>query len=125
MRKSAEQHMLSFFAPEKWARDARADGYSFKAVANGVSRSKNVDSLINSAHNGRLVLPSVLTVNCPHPPDSDVICFDFVPQLLSLQQNRSVMTTENLAIDVNDPLKPYTSPDNILNEVNTAKPMIN
>jgi hypothetical protein len=67
----------------EWAQDARADGYSFKAVVGGVARSKNVDSLINSVHNGRLVLPSVLTVNCPHPPDSDVICFDFVPQLLS------------------------------------------
>ena len=61
-----------------------SDGYSFKAVAGGVSRLKNVDSLINSVHNDRLVLPSVLTVNGPHPPDSDVICFDFAPQLLSL-----------------------------------------
>ena len=106
---------------EWWARDARADVYSFKAVAGSVSRSKNVDSLINSVHNGRLVLPSVLTVNCPHPSDSNVKCFefvpDFVPQLLSLLQNWSVTTAENLVIDVNDPLTPYTSsPDNILNE---------
>ena len=57
----------------EWARDACADG-SFKAVAGGVSRSKNVDSLINSVHNARLVLPSILTVN-PHPPDSDVFLF--------------------------------------------------
>ena len=101
----------------EWARDAHADGYSFKAVVGGVSRSKNVDSLIkNSVHNARLVLPSVLTVNCPHSPHLDVICFDFVPQLLSLLQNRIIMTQENLVIDVNDPLKPYTSPDNLLNE---------
>ena len=100
----------------EWARDACADGYSFNAVAGGVSRSKNVDSLINSLYNARLVIPSILTVNCPHPPDSDVICFDFIPQLLSLLQNRSIMTAENLVIDVNDPLKPYTSPDNLLNE---------
>ena len=100
----------------EWARDAHADGYSFRAVAGGVSRSKNVDSLINWVHNARLVLSSVLTVNYPHPPDSDVICFDFVPQLLSLLQNRSIMTADNLVIDVNDPLKPYTSPDNLLNE---------
>ena len=76
-----------------------------------------MDCLINSVHNGRLVLPSVLTVNCPHQSDS-VICFDFVPrQLLSLLQNLSIMTQENLVIDVNDPLKPYTSPDKkLLNE---------
>ena len=62
------------------------------------------------------MLPSVLTVNCPHPPDLDDIFFDFVPQLLSLLQNRSIMTAENLVIDVNDPLKPYFSPDHVLNE---------
>ena len=52
------------------------------------------------------MLPSVLTMNCPHPPeDSDVIGFDFFPQqLLSLLQNWSIMTAENLVIDVNDPL---------------------
>jgi hypothetical protein len=106
----------AFKSMMEWARDACADGYSFQAVTGGVARSKNVDALINSVHNGRLVLPSVLTVNCPHPPESDVICFDFVPQLLSLLQNRSIMTQENLVIDVNDPLKAYTSPDNVLNE---------
>ena len=47
----------------EWAWDACADGYSFNAVAGGVSRSKNVDSLINSVHNARLVLPSILTVS--------------------------------------------------------------
>ena len=90
----------AFKSMMEWVRDACADGYSFQAVTGGVARSKNVDALINSVHNGRLVLPSVLTVNCPHPPESDVICFDFVPQLLSLLQNRSIMTQENLVIDV-------------------------
>jgi hypothetical protein len=70
----------AFKSMVEWARDACADGYSFQAVTGGVARSKNVDALINSVHNGRLALPSVLTVNCPHPPYSDVICFDFVPQ---------------------------------------------
>ena len=36
-----------------------------------------------------------------------MICFDFASQLLSLLQNPSIMTAENLAIDINDPLKPY------------------
>ena len=35
------------------------------------------------------------------PPD--VICFDFASQLLNLLQNPSIMTAENLAIDINDP----------------------
>jgi hypothetical protein len=37
----------------------------------------------------------------------DVICFKFVAQLLRLLQNPSTMRVENLAIDINDPLKPY------------------
>ena len=37
----------------------------------------------------------------------DVICFDFVAQLLSLLQNSSITRAENLAIDINDPLEPY------------------
>ncbi len=36
-----------------------------------------------------------------------MICFDFVEQLLSLLQNPSIMTAKSLAIDINDPLKPY------------------
>ena len=98
-----------------WARSASADSYSFYP-AGGLSRSKNVDSLIASVHNGRHILPFVTTVQVPHGPPSDVICFDFVSQLLSLLQNRTVMTAENLVIDINNPLQPYASPDNILSE---------
>jgi hypothetical protein len=37
---------------------------------------------------------------------SNLVCFDFVPQLLSLLQNPTIMTAENLVIDINNPLKP-------------------
>ena len=47
---------------------------------------------------------------------SKVIVFDFVPQLLRLLQNPSVMTPENLAINFNDPLLRYESPGNVLGE---------
>lgn len=90
----------------EWARGACADNYSFKPVG-GLSRSKNVDALINSVVNGDKLLPFVRRVELDHGPPSDVICFDFVPQLLSLLQNRSIMTAENLVIDINEPLKPY------------------
>ena len=46
-------------------------------------------------------------VDVDHGSPSDVICFDFVAQPLSLLQNASIMRVENLAIDINDPLKPY------------------
>ena len=72
----------------------------------GLSRSKNVDSLVNSVQNGNKLLPFVRRVMVPHGPPSDVICFDFVSQLLSLLQNPTIMTVENLAIDIDNPLKP-------------------
>ena len=90
----------------QWARSATADGYSCHPIG-GLSRSKNVDALINSVTNADKILPFVKPVEMHKGPPSDVICFDFVAQLLSLLQNRSIMTAENLVIDINDPLKPY------------------
>ena len=99
----------------EWGRSASAQNYSFNPVG-GLSRSKNVDSLVNSVQNGNKLLPFVRRVMVPHGPPSDVICFDFVPQLLSLLQNPTIMTAENLAIDIDNPLKPYASQGNILSE---------
>ncbi len=82
----------------------------------GLSHSKNVDSLINSVWNGNKLLPFACRVIVPHGPPSNVVCFDFVPQLLSLLQNSTIMTAENLVIDIDNPLKPYTSQGNILSE---------
>ena len=90
----------------EWARSASADDYSYNIVG-GLLHSKNVDALINSVCNGKKLLPFVRIVDVDHGSPSDVICFDFASQLLSLLQNPSIMTAENLAIDINDPLKPY------------------
>jgi hypothetical protein len=46
----------------------------------------------------------------------DVVCFDLVPQILMLLQNRDIMIADNLAIGIKDPLKPYTSPNDTLDE---------
>lgn len=99
----------------EWSRNSYAEGYSYNPVG-GLSRSKNVDALINSVHNGHQLLPFVQRVMVPHGAPSDVVCFDFAAQLLSILQNRSIMTAENLVIDINDPLKPFTSKDNVLGE---------
>jgi hypothetical protein len=64
-----------------------------------------VDALLNSVHNVNKLLPFVRRVDVDHGSPSDVICFDFVAQLLSLLQNPSIMRAENLAIDINDPLE--------------------
>jgi hypothetical protein len=63
-----------------------------------------------------LLCPSIQPVQHVDGSSSKVIVFDFVPQHLRLLQNPSVMTPENLAIDINDPLLCYESPGNVLGE---------
>ena len=101
-----------------WARNAAKDEYSFEPHA-GLSRSNNVKNLFDCMDNAKYLLPSVSavpTTELAHGPTIDVISFDFVPQLLSLLQNSSIMTEENLLIDFADPFAPYKSPNNYLSE---------
>ena len=105
----------------KWAHDASADGYDF-CPREGFDWSKSVDYLMNSVLNDKLLLPYIRTVDLLHGgtteqrATSDVVCFDFVPQLLPLLQNRDIMIVENLAIDIKDPLNLYSSPNGTLDE---------
>lgn len=98
-----------------WARGANAANYSFNPVG-GLSRSKNIDVLFDSMPNARQLLPSIVPVLCAEGLASDVVVFDFVPQLLSLLQNPQIMRQENLIIDVNCPLQPYANPGQVLGE---------
>jgi len=73
-----------------WAREAASAQYSFYPQG-GMSRNKNVENLVNYMENAKHLLPSVYTVPImeeANGPAMDVIAFDFVPQLLSLLQNR-------------------------------------
>jgi hypothetical protein len=54
------------------------------------------------------LLPNVKTLN--------VICYDFVPQLLSILQNQKLMSANNLVLDPNNPLAMYKPPDGRLCE---------
>jgi Plavaka transposase len=99
----------------EWARLSSSAGCSFRPVG-GLSRAKNVDALIKCVRNANQLLPFVRRVNVPHASPSDVVCFDFVPQLLSLLQNRTIMIQDNLLININDPLKRYESKGNILGD---------
>ena len=98
----------AFTAVLKWARGASKEGYSFNPKG-GQSRMQNVDVLFNSVENAKRLLPTVKRVDVPHGPACDVITFEFAPQLLSLLQNPALMTAENLAIDIANPLVPYSS----------------
>jgi hypothetical protein len=71
--------------------------------------ARNVTVLVKSIANAIQLLPSILSVSSPHGPPCDVVAFYFVPQLLHLLQNPSLMIPENVVLDVRDPLKPYKS----------------
>jgi hypothetical protein len=45
----------------------------------------------------------------PDTKSMDVICFDFVPQWLSILQNKEMMLANNLVLDPNNPLAMYKS----------------
>lgn len=99
----------------EWALSAKDDGYSFQPPG-GVTRNANVDILFKSVPNAPLLRPSIQPVRRLDGSSSNVIVFDFVPQLLRLLQNPSVMKPENLAINFNAPLLRYESPGNVLGE---------
>jgi hypothetical protein len=58
----------------------------------------------------------VRTVAAPHGRLCDGITFNFVPQLLELLQNWTILTQDNLLIDVHNPLLPFKSPDGVQGE---------
>jgi hypothetical protein len=91
-----------------WARGASPKGYSFHTQG-GLDCARNVTVLVKSIANATQLLPSVLSVSSPHGPPCDVVVFDFVPQLLRLLQNPTLMIPENVVLDFQDPLKPYKS----------------
>ena len=105
----------AFGAVLEWARSANASGYSFYPTG-GLSRSRNLEVMFKSVHNAHRMLPSVRAVEVPHGPPIDVITYDFASQLLSLLQNPTLMTANNVLIDLMNPLHPYTSPDGRLGE---------
>jgi hypothetical protein len=75
----------AFEAIIKWARAAKDDNFLFYPQG-GSSRSKNVDILSQSMNNAKQLLPSVQPVPTQNENSSNVIAFDFVPQLLRLLQ---------------------------------------
>jgi phage tail protein X len=62
--------------------------------------------MYDSLHNAKQMLPNVMLIQLPDPlPDTkDVICYDFVPQLLSILQKKEMMSANNLVLDPNNPL---------------------
>ena len=90
----------------QWGCDAKSDGYTFQAPG-GMNRNRNIALMYDSIHNADKLRPSVRTVLCPPADPTDVITFQFAPQLLSLLQNPAIMTAHNLILDPLNPLQRY------------------
>jgi hypothetical protein len=73
--------------------------------------SGNLSWMYGALHNAEQMLPHLETIDLPDPlPDMqsmNVICYDFVPQLLSILQNPEMMSGNNLVLDPNNPLAMY------------------
>jgi uncharacterized protein YbbC (DUF1343 family) len=71
-----------------------------------------------SLHNAKQMVPNVMLIQLPDTlPDTKsmgVICYDFVPQLLSILQNKEMMSANNLVLDPNNPLAICKPQDNWL-----------
>ena len=102
-----------------WARGASNAKYSLNPPG-GLSRSKSVDLLFDAMPNACQLLPTVVPIMTGDIATSTVVVFDFVPQLLSLLQNPSIMQQENLVIDVNCPLRLYSNPTTVLGEASSG-----
>jgi hypothetical protein len=84
-----------------WARGVSTEEYSFNPQG-GLDCASNETVLVKSIANATQLLPSVLLVPFPHSPPCDVVVFDYVPQLLRLLQNPSLMIPENVVLDFQD-----------------------
>ena len=49
-----------------------------------------------------------------------VVCFDFIPMLLSLFNDQDINQLDNLVINPDDPFGKYVSPDGRLDEINSG-----
>ena len=72
------------------------------------TRNANIQWMYTGLEHSHRALPQVLRVNLEHHDKlQDIICFDFVPALLSLLQDESLMVTENLVINKDYPMLMY------------------
>ena len=67
--------------------------------------------MYQSLHNSRQMLPHLERIHLPEPlpfaKTLNIICYDFVPQLLSILQNKKMLTSDNLVLDPMNPLAMY------------------
>jgi hypothetical protein len=101
-----------------WARKSFEAGFDFNPKSK--TRLANLKWMYAALHNAEQMLPHLESIQLPDPLPNvkplNVICYDFVPQLLSILQNKRMMSANNLVLDPNNPLAMYKPPDGRLGE---------
>ena len=102
----------------KWASECYQEGFDFNPQSK--TRKANISWMYRSIHNATSMMPTSRQITLPQPlPGMNtmgVICYDFVAQLLSLLQDKSLMTEKNLLLDPKDPLAMFKPADGKLGE---------
>ena len=100
----------------EWALDNERNQVSFQSAV--LKRDPNVSWMRKMLHNANCLLPKVVPTSLSSSIKVDVMCFDFVPQLLSLLQDPDKMTADNLVIDIDWPVvNHYIKPGQRISEV--------
>jgi hypothetical protein len=103
----------------KWAYNAKSEGFDFNPRA--TTRKANIQWMYKALKHSHRGLPKVLQVDLEdHEMAQDIICFDFVPALLSLLQDESLMVTENLVLNKDYPMSMYIPSDGKVGEANSG-----
>ena len=105
---------------DEWAYNAKLEGFDFNPKA--TARKANIKWMYKALKHSHERLPNkVLPVNLEHHIKAqDIICFDFVPALLSLLQDESLMMTKNLVINKGYPMSMYIPSDSKVGEANSG-----
>jgi hypothetical protein len=102
----------------EWACKSFEAGFDFNPKCK--TRLGNLNWMYDALHNAEQMLPHLEPIELPDPLPNvktmNVICYDFVPQLLSILQNKNMMSAHNLVLDPNNPLAMYQPHDNMLGE---------
>ncbi|KAI2491812.1 hypothetical protein MHU86_22751 [Fragilaria crotonensis] len=103
----------------QWAYNAKLEGFDFNPKA--TTRKANIQWMYKALEHSHRGLPKVLTANLEdHDKAQDIICFDFVPALLSMLQDESLMVMENLVINKEYPMSMYIPTDSKVGEANSG-----
>jgi len=102
------------------AYQAKLDGFDFNPKA--TTRKAHIQWMYQALEQSHQRLPQVFLVTLEgHDKAQDVVCFDFVPALLSLLQDNALMRPENLVIDEEYPTKMYWPADENIGEAHTGE----